>query len=140
MPGLCQWCNGPEHAGSCDREALKEVIRQLRMLEAARSKLPGTNVIMIRSLVSHRDQKPRIDIQVGEIHTQMDVHAAVDVARNIFECAAGSYADGFIFNFMREKVGLDDNRAVQVIEDFRDYRETLAAEFTANQNERTDNG
>ena len=37
---LCQWCHAPtsapQHAGGCNREALKEEIRKLRALEAAR--------------------------------------------------------------------------------------------------------
>jgi len=133
MVGLCQWCDGPEHAGGCDREALKRVIQQLRMLEAARSKLPGLDVVMIRSLVSHRTAKPRVDIQVGEIHTQMSVDAAMDVARNLFECCAGSYADGFIFNFLTEKLDVDKISAASIIEEFRIYREGLAEEFKKDQ-------
>ena len=133
MSNLCQWCRAPEHSGNCDREALKEQIRLLRLEAAARGKLPGTEVIWIQSLISHRDQKPRVDMQVGEIHTQIDAEAAVDIARNIFEVAAGAYADSFIFNFLKEKVGLDDGRAVQVIQDFRAYRDELLQEFKKEQ-------
>jgi hypothetical protein len=126
---LCQWCNLPSHSGGCDREALKRVIHELRALEAARAKIPGTGVIMIRSLISHRNQQPRVDIQVGEVHTQMDAAATMDVAKNIIECATGAFADSFIFNFMREKIRVDEGAGVMIIEEFRDYREKLQHEF-----------
>lgn len=126
---ICQWCQAPSHAGGCDREALKVVIQQLRAMEAARSKIPGEGVVMIRSLISHRNQKPRIDIQVGEIHTQMDSEHAIQVALNILQTASGAYSDGFIFHFLREKIEIDEQRAVQILQEFRTYREDLMSEF-----------
>ena len=114
----------------CSHRSLHEEIRQLKALDAARQKIvPSRGVVMVRSLISHRNQKPRIDIQVGEIHTQMDTDSALDVAKNIIECAMGSYADGFIFNFVTDKLGLDPTGGAIVIQEFRDYREKLAEEF-----------
>ncbi len=128
-PNLCQWCRMPAHGGACDREQLKRVIHELRAMEAARAKIPGANVIMIRSLISHRNQKPRIDIQVGEIHTQMDADSAMDVAKNIIECCQGAYADAFVFHFVHEKLNQPGGIAAQIIEDFREFRDELAREF-----------
>ena len=82
MSNLCQWCRAPEHAGNCDREALKELIRLLR-LEA--------------------------------------------------EVAAGAYADAFIFNFLKEKLEQPDGVAVQIIQEFRAYRDELLQEFKKDQ-------
>jgi hypothetical protein len=130
---LCPWCRGLQHTGSCDREALKEQIRLLRLEAAAREKLPGKNVIMITSLISHRTRKPRIDIQLGELHTQMDADAAVKIARDILEVAAGAYADAFLFHFLGEKIGVDETRAAQIIPEFRAYRDELRREFDAMQ-------
>jgi hypothetical protein len=132
----------PEHSGSCDREALKrrivileEAERVLRLEAQARQKLDGPGVIMVSSLISHRNQKPRIDIQVGEIHTQMPVDAAMQFAIHVIRCCSGSFADGFIFHFMKERVGLDDARGAQIIEDFRAYRQELEEEFQKDQKE-----
>lgn len=132
---LCQWCRGPAHSGGCDREALKEQIRVLRLEVQARQKMPGDNVIMITSLISHRSQKPRIDMQVGQIHEQLDTDAAVKIARDILEVAAGAYADAFLFNFLTEKLGQSPNVAVQIIPEFRNYREELKREFEGMQKE-----
>jgi hypothetical protein len=133
---LCQWCRGPQHGGGCDREALKETIRVLRLELSAHAKMTDKGVILIQSLVSHRNQKPRVDIQVGEIHTQMDAEAAMDVARNLIEAATAAYSDAFIFNFLTERIGTDEGRASMVIQDFRDYREKLQREFEQDQRER----
>jgi len=133
MSALCLWCRAPEHTGNCDREALKEQIRLLRLEQAAAQKLPGKDVIWVQSLISHRNQKPRIDIQVGEIHTQLDAAAAIDVARNIFEVCAGAYADAFIFHFMTEKLNQPPEVGAQIIQEFRTYRATLLQEFDKDQ-------
>lgn len=139
----CSYCDTPEHPGqNCDRESLKLANARLRedlrvrTLELqATHKLDGKGVIMISSLVSHRTQKPRVDIQIGELHTQMSVDAAIDVARNLFEVCAGAYADGFIFNYLTEKLDQPKENAAAIIEDFRGYRADLAAEFKKDQEE-----
>ena len=133
---ICPFCESSEHSCYCDREQLKRIITRLREtirvrtleLEATR-KIDAQGVIMIQSLISHRDHKPRINIQLGELHTQMEAAAAMDVAKNIIECACGAYADAFIFHFISEKLKQSDSVGLQIIEDFRDYRETLMREF-----------
>jgi hypothetical protein len=137
---LCVLCEMPVHSGNCEREALKRVIAKLREqlrvrtleLEATK-KLDAPGVIMITSLISHRTQKPRIDIQVGEIHTQMSADAAMDVAKNIIECATGAYADAFLFHFVEEELKQNKAVAAGLIEGFRLYREELRREFEADQ-------
>jgi hypothetical protein len=133
---LCSFCGEREHSGNCDREQLKRVIRdlseanrQLLALDAARQKIDMPGVIMIRSLISHRTQKPRIDIQLGDIHTQMDADSAMDVAKNIIECCEGAYADAFIFHFLTESLKQSPETAGSIIVEFREYREKLAEEF-----------
>jgi len=137
MTDLCLWCRAPKHSGNCDREALKETIRILRLEAAASKKIEGRDVIWVQSLISHRTQKPRIDIQLGELHTQMDADSAMDLATNIIEVAEGAYADAFIFNFLMEKIGVDQERAAMVIPEFRDYRAKLAEEFRQLQKEKS---
>jgi hypothetical protein len=129
---LCVWCCEPKHSGGCDREALKEQIRLLR-LEVVAARPAGPDVLLVTSLISHRNQTPRIDIQIHGLHTQMPVDAAVDFAKNILEVAAGSYADGFIVHFLQEKTGLPPEKAVRILVDFRDFRMALAEKFKRDQ-------
>jgi len=137
---LCRYCEGPEHSGACDREALKAVLAKLREevrvqrleLQAGR-KLGGSGVVMITSLISHRTQKPRIDIQIDDVHTQMDADAAMNVALNILKCCNGAFADAFVFHFLKEELRQTDIVGANIIEQFRDYRENLRLEFEAMQ-------
>jgi hypothetical protein len=128
---LCLHCEMPTHSGGCDREVLKDVIRRLRMERDAGKKMAGgdTSIILITSLISHRNQQPRVDIQLGELHTQMDAAAAVQIAQQLLEVAAGAYADAFIFNFVTAKLNQEQNVGAAIISDFREYRETLVDEF-----------
>jgi len=139
----CPYCDTPEHPGqNCDRESLKlanarlrEELRVRDLELQARQKLDAPGVVMVSSLVSHKTGKPRVDIQLGEIHTQMSVDAAVDVARNLFEVCAGSYADGFLMNFLKVKLEQPPGVYAQVLNDFREYRAELAEEFKRDQTE-----
>lgn len=114
--------------------ALLQENRELRALEAARQKItPAAGVVMITSLISHRNQRPRVDIQVGEVHTQVDAETAIDIARNIMEVAVGAYADAFIFNFLTEKIDMGQAQAAGIVGEFRGYREQLLQEFEKRQ-------
>jgi len=132
----CRYCNEPEHAGRhCDREALKHAIDVLKMEIEAHRSLGETQTIMVTSLVSNRTRKPRIDIQLGKSHTQMDTDAAMDVAKNIIEVAQGSYADAFLVHFLTEVIGAPMEHVGQILPQFREYREKLREEFDQMQRE-----
>src|SRR5262245_49726548 len=142
MATLCGFCNEPEHSGGCDRETLKrailatrEELRLVRLELGATKKLPGRGVIFVQSLISHRDQKPRVDIQVGEIHTQMDAAAAIHFAMNVIQVATGANADAFVFHFITEQLKPAPQVAAAIIEEFRDYRQKLQDEFERYQEE-----
>jgi hypothetical protein len=133
---LCSFCNEPLHNGGCDPEALKRVISELResvrileLEKQAGKKLGGSGVVMITSLLSHRNQKPRIDIHIDELHTQMEADAAMKVAQDIIECCQGAYADGFIFHFLQDELKQPMATAAGMIHLFREYRENLRREF-----------
>ena len=140
----CKFCGQPVHGeGRCDYHQLRsqsgvrydrirdleESLRVARLEADAHKKLEGVGRFFVHSLVSHRTLKPRIDLQFDEIHVQFDTDAAMDIAKNIIECCAGSYADAFLVHFFREKIGIDDAKLGQLVSDFRDYRLTLAEEF-----------
>jgi len=132
---LCRWCNGREHSGGCDREALKRIISQLRGEQTAAAKLPDAGVIMISSLVSGRTSEPRVNIQIGAAHSQLPAAAAIKVAQNLMQVAMGGYADAFIYNFLKDQIlkskPSEDNEAIagNIMVEFRDYRDKLQSEF-----------
>lgn len=136
MSEHCEICGLPRHSGVCDRYQLMHVVRQLRdelrvkgLELAATKKLDGDNVISITSLVSHRTERPRVDIQVGEIHTQVDAQKAIEVGHLLIEGALGGYADAFLFHWAKEKTGIGDPQAAALLSDFREYRDNVKSEL-----------
>ena len=97
--------------------------------------MPEEHKIWVTSLVAMRDQKPRVDIQLNDLHVQLDAAAAIQFAHQIIETAMGAYADAFIVNFLMEKIldGKPDamNIAIQIMAEFREYRDELERHFKA---------
>lgn len=58
-----------------------------------------------------------------QVVCQLSPAEARDHAKNILEASEASEQDAFMLQFMREKVGLDLPAAMQVIVDFRAWRE-----------------
>lgn len=92
--------------------------------------------ILVTSIVSSKDQKPRVDItHTGlNVRYQLSADEAVSHAMDIIQCAQGAYADAFIFHFMMTKIfrsnsAADQSKALAILQDFRLYRETLKKEF-----------
>jgi hypothetical protein len=84
-------------------------------------KLPN-NVLWHQSGVNAKGE-PFVQLIKGtEIFAQMDVNQAREHAQAVLESAEAAEQDAFIMKFMQEKVGLDRNRAGQVLIDFRRYR------------------
>lgn len=132
----CEICGEAVHSGVCDRYVLMKVVRELqeqlrlKSLELQAShKLAGDGVVSIMSLVSHRNERPRVDMQVGEIHTQMDAEHAIQVGLQLIQVAMGGYADAFLFHWLKERTGVRDQEAAGLLSDFREYREKLQTEL-----------
>jgi hypothetical protein len=60
----------------------------------------------------------------AEVVCQLSPEEARDHAKNVLEATEASEQDAFMLAFMQKKVGLDFNAAMQVIVDFRGYRES----------------
>jgi hypothetical protein len=54
---------------------------------------------------------------------QLSPEEARDHAKNVLEATEASEQDAFMLSFMQQKVGLDVGKAMQVIVDFRKWRE-----------------
>jgi len=60
----------------------------------------------------------------GEVICQLTPEQARDHAKNMLEATEASEQDAFMLGFMQTKVGLDLEPAMQVIIDFRKWRES----------------
>ena len=86
-------------------------------------------MILVSSLISHRDHGPRIDITVGEIRVQLSAMEARDLINNLTQCVAAAESDAFIFNFLREKLDQPIEISARLIQEFRDYRDELERQW-----------
>lgn len=75
-----------------------------------------------------RTQKPfvQIVIKAADYMVQMSPAEARDLAVNLLHCADAAESDGFLVSFLRQRIGAKDSQVVQVLEDFRKWREEQA--------------
>jgi hypothetical protein len=72
----------------------------------------------------NKNGEPFVQLLIDdEVVCQLSPDEARDHAKNILEATEVSEQDAFMFWFMQTKVGLDVGRAMQVIVDFRKWRE-----------------
>lgn len=87
--------------------------------------------IVIRSLYGYRTQEPRIQMTcpAADWTVQLDVPAARDIAINLIEACAAAQFDAAVVVFLREDVGIDDEKTLAaVLEKFRHRLEAVTAE------------
>jgi hypothetical protein len=73
----------------------------------------------------NRQGEPFVQLILGtKVITQMDLEQARDHARAITEAAEAAEQDAFMLDFLqdKDKIGLDRDRAMQVLMDFRRFR------------------
>jgi hypothetical protein len=71
-----------------------------------------------------KNGEPFIQLLIDdEVVCQLSPEEARDHAKNVLEATEASEQDAFMLNFMQEKVGLDIAPAMQVIVNFRKWRE-----------------
>jgi len=61
--------------------------------------------------------------QDEEIICQLTPEQARDHAKNVLEATEASEQDAFLLNFFQDKIGTDTQRAMQIVVEFRKWRE-----------------
>ena len=82
--------------------------------------------IFVQSGFGHNTQQPFVEVVIhaADWSTQMSPEDARNLAFNLLQCADAAEGDGFLVNFLRKTVGVDDPRAVaSLLVKFREYRE-----------------
>lgn len=88
----------------------------------------------VSSGFGHNTQQPYVQvlIQAADWMTQMPPSAAREVALNLLLCADAAESDGFLVTFLRERIGVEDMRAVaSLLVEFRAYRDAQRKEGRA---------
>ncbi len=83
--------------------------------------------ILIETILSNRTKEGMVNFTLKkddeEIVTQWDIQKAKQIRDMLSEAIEAAISDAMIYKFMRERVGLDDERASMVIHDLREVRQ-----------------
>lgn len=82
--------------------------------------------ITVTSGFGHNTQRPFVEMTIrrADWTTQMSPEMARELAHNLLAAADAAESDGFLVTFFRERIGVDDMRAVaSLLVQFREYRE-----------------
>lgn len=93
-----------------------ELVRRIKSLNTADRQLEFT------SMVSSSTQEPMIRITWGDHEAQIEPFLARQVAGQILDVCHAAEADAFMFSMLVDKVGLSNEQAYAVLNDFRSSR------------------
>src|SRR5947209_7885607 len=83
---------------------------------------PGEVYIETRSILSSRTKEGMVSLRLNDQIAQMDIAKAKEVAMMLLGAIEAAGSDQILYTFMREKVGLDEEKAGNVMLDFRELR------------------
>lgn len=85
--------------------------------------MPGEKTIWVTSLYGYHNRQPLVALTIGgETSTQMEPAEARDLALNLLRSAEAAEADGFVVEWLRDKVKLDDGGIATLLNEFREWR------------------
>ena len=94
------------------------------MSDDIRSLLPeSVQPIVVSSGYGANTKEPFVKIEVKGVSTQMTPENARDVALSLLEAAATAYTDGFLVEFVKERMDGDDHAAAALLIEFRKWRD-----------------
>lgn len=77
----------------------------------------------IGTILGMRTKQGIVELVVDGHKTQMEIAKAREVARMLLEAIEAAVSDTLIFQFLRERVGLDDHQAARALVEFRELRQ-----------------
>lgn len=79
--------------------------------------------IEIATILSNRTKQGMIELYINNEKAQMDIAKAKEVCNMLHEAIEAAISDTIIYKFMKEKVGLPDEKAASALLDFRELRQ-----------------
>ena len=79
--------------------------------------------IEIGTILSHRTKQGLVELTVNGEKAQMEIAKAREVCQMLHQAIEAAITDTLIYQFMVERIGMDDQRASQVLLDFRELRQ-----------------
>jgi hypothetical protein len=81
----------------------------------------------IANIVSQRTGEGKLDVTWGDVPMQLDPVKAREIAWMLLEGASIAESEAAVVRFLKDRVGIDAERAAMVLQDFRRYREQAPA-------------
>jgi galactose-1-phosphate uridylyltransferase len=98
--------------------------RNVREVEASNDEEPDKlDRITVSSSYGHRTQKGYVEFTMNEQRTQMEPKKAREVGLMLLESAEAAIGDEIVVKLLKDKVGLDTERAGMVLIDLREIRQ-----------------
>jgi aerobic-type carbon monoxide dehydrogenase small subunit (CoxS/CutS family) len=85
--------------------------------------MPTDRHIEIGTILSHRTKTGMVELTVNGEKAQMEIAKAREVCQMLHQAIEAAITDTLIYQFMVERIGMDDQRASQVLLDFRELRQ-----------------
>lgn len=79
--------------------------------------------IEVASILSQRTKQGMVELTLNGEKTQMDIAKAREVRDMLQQAIEAAITDTLIFQFMRERIGMDEDQAARVLLDFRELRQ-----------------
>jgi len=95
---------------------------------AITDKKQDDGMINVSSIVSATTGEAVIQFTWGEKRAQLTVDEARQHALGVLECAEAGETDAFIVEFFHKELGMEMQKAVEVLRMFRSYREARSPE------------
>lgn len=85
--------------------------------------MPSEHHLEIASILSSRTKQGMIELTINGHKTQMDLPKAREVLGMLSGAIEAAVSDTLLFQFLTQKIGLDDTRAAAALLDFRELRQ-----------------
>jgi hypothetical protein len=123
---LCDW-NAKQSTGNQSEDLVRSYIAKGLMdhlrLKHARHDETRIQNIAFSTILSQRTKMGMIEFSFNDDMSQWDLDKAREIHKMLGEAIEAAVSDTLIYHFMVEKVGLDEQRAAQMLLDFRELRQ-----------------
>jgi hypothetical protein len=115
-----------------NRFTIRDLVKVLRELQEQTGKMPEgltAGVIHVTPIVSAQNGMPRIELESPELDKplQLDHAAAFELAHALLETTATAINEAMLFGFINSKLGIERERAAEMLFAFREYRGNMLA-------------
>lgn len=85
---------------------------------------PKLQELTIGTILSNRTKEGMVEFRINdELIAQFDIAKAKEIYHMFGEAIEAAVSDTLIYKFMREKVGMDEEKASRILLDFREIRQ-----------------